>query len=59
MTASRQRLEAVDVLRGLVMILMALDHTRDYVGVASDPTNLATASAGLFLTRWTGRSAGR
>ena len=34
------------------MIVMALDHTRDYFGTREDPTNLATASAALFLTRW-------
>jgi len=35
------------------MILMALDHTRDFFGGASiDPTNLATTTAPLFLTRW-------
>lgn len=35
------------------MILMALDHTRDFFGsLAQNPTNLATASASLFLTRW-------
>ena len=50
---SRQRIEAVDVLRGVIMILMALDHVRDYYGdAAASPTNLATATAGLFLTRW-------
>jgi uncharacterized membrane protein len=32
---------------------MALDHTRDYFGIpGQNPTDLATASAGLFLTRW-------
>lgn len=47
------RLESVDLLRGLVMILMALDHTRDFLGNTSiSPTNLAQASAALFLTRW-------
>jgi uncharacterized membrane protein len=51
--AARRRIEAVDVLRGIVMILMALDHTRDYLGdAAASPTNLATASTALFLTRW-------
>ena len=51
--ASRVRIEAVDVVRGVIMILMALDHTRDYFGdVAASPTNLATASAALFMTRW-------
>jgi uncharacterized membrane protein len=49
----RHRVDAVDVLRGLVMILMALDHARDYFGsAAADPTNLRTAGAALFLTRW-------
>jgi uncharacterized membrane protein len=42
----------VDAVRGLAMILMALDHTRDFFGVPGDPTNLATASAALFFTRW-------
>lgn len=51
--ATRARVDAVDVLRGLVMILMALDHTRDYFGDAgANPTNLATTTAPLFLTRW-------
>ena len=50
--AHRTRIEAVDVVRGLIMIVMALDHTRDYFGIAANPTDLATASAGLFLTRW-------
>lgn len=49
----RQRVESVDLLRGVVMVLMALDHTRDYFGGASiDPTNLATTTAPLFFTRW-------
>ena len=55
MTAVRAhaRLESIDVVRGAIMILMALDHTRDFFGsLAQSPTNLATASAGLFLTRW-------
>ena len=50
---ARVRIESVDVVRGVIMILMALDHTRDYFGdLAASPTNLATASAGLFMTRW-------
>lgn len=51
-TVKRARLESVDLLRGVIMIIMALDHTRDYFGQPGSPTNLATASAALFLTRW-------
>src|SRR5215471_9689998 len=51
--AARQRLDSVDVLRGVVMILMALDHVRDYFGVAGiNPTNPATTTVPLFFTRW-------
>ena len=46
----RPRLLSVDVLRGIVMVLMALDHTRDYFGLAGNPTDPTHAS--LFLTRW-------
>jgi uncharacterized membrane protein len=51
--AARPRLDSVDVVRGVIMVIMALDHTRDYFGIpGQDPTNLATASAALFFTRW-------
>jgi uncharacterized membrane protein len=50
---SARRLSSVDALRGIVMILMALDHVRDYVGVPGiSPTNLAQTTVALFLTRW-------
>jgi uncharacterized membrane protein len=45
----------VDVLRGLVIALMVLDHVRDYFHVdalAFDPTNLARTTPVLFFTRW-------
>src|SRR3954453_23305150 len=49
----RQRVESVDLLRGFVMIVMALDHIRDYFGgTGVSPTNLATTTVPLFLTRW-------
>jgi len=49
----RERLGSVDLLRGAVMVLMALDHTRDFFSNAGvDPTNLEQAPAALFLTRW-------
>src|SRR6187455_1281843 len=47
-----RRIESIDVVRGAIMILMALDHVRDFFGVPGNPTNLATASAPLFATRW-------
>ena len=51
--ANRARLESIDVLRGVIMIIMALDHTRDFFGIpGQNPTDLASASAALFLTRW-------
>jgi uncharacterized membrane protein len=47
------RLESVDLLRGIVMILMALDHVRDFMGTPGiSPTNLAQATVTLFFTRW-------
>ena len=50
-----KRVENIDFIRGLVMILMTLDHTRDLLHVTSvtqQPTDLSTASPILFLTRW-------
>src|SRR4051812_38315856 len=47
------RVTSVDLLRGMVMILMTLDHVRDYLGNPGvSPTNLAQASPALFFTRW-------
>ena len=47
------RIPAIDCLRGLIMALMALDHTRDFVlGFSPDPTDLATTTPALFATRW-------
>jgi uncharacterized membrane protein len=51
--AKLARLDSVDILRGIVMVIMALDHVRDYFTyVRFDPTDLTQASAALFLTRW-------
>jgi uncharacterized membrane protein len=53
MSAISKRIESVDVLRGIVMVIMALDHTRDFFGIpGQNPTNLGSASAALFMTRW-------
>lgn len=50
---ARNRVDSVDLLRGIIMILMALDHVRDYFGdLGASPTNLATTTGPLFFTRW-------
>lgn len=50
---NRVRLESVDLLRGIIMILMALDHVRDVFGnLATNPTDISTTTVPLFLTRW-------
>ena len=47
------RLLSIDVLRGSVMVLMALDHTRDFVTkLRFQPEDLSRGSAALFATRW-------
>src|SRR4030095_13930614 len=49
------RIESIDLLRGLIMIIMALDHVRDYFHAAAftdDPLNLATTTPILYFTRW-------
>jgi uncharacterized membrane protein len=51
----RSRLQSVDALRGAVMIIMALDHVRDFIhrgAMSQSPTDLATTTTALFLTRW-------
>lgn len=52
-SAPPARIASVDILRGLVMVVMALDHVRDYfTEVRFQPEDLTQASAALFLTRW-------
>jgi uncharacterized membrane protein len=53
--ARRTRIDSVDLLRGAVMVLMLLDHTREYVhrdGLLFDPSDLSRTTVALFLTRW-------
>jgi uncharacterized membrane protein len=51
--AGPRRLDHVDLLRGLVMVLMVLDHVRDYfTAVRFDPTDLTHTTVALFATRW-------
>ncbi len=52
---TRNRIESIDLLRGAIMIIMALDHTRDYFhadGFIYDPLDLHKTTAIIFLTRW-------
>lgn len=54
-TITRQRIASIDLLRGAIMIIMALDHVRDYLYFGSfyfDPTDLSKTNAPLFFTRW-------
>ena len=48
------RLTPIDLLRGLVIVLMALDHVRDFTlqNVAQDPLSDPAVSPWLYLTRW-------
>lgn len=53
----RARLYSVDLLRGIAMILMALDHSRDYFHFCGfysgfDPLDLSQTYSALFITRW-------
>jgi uncharacterized membrane protein len=48
----RLRIESVDLLRGVVMVLMAIDHSRDFFGTRVNPVNLDATTIPLFFTRW-------
>jgi uncharacterized membrane protein len=51
--ARKARLESVDAVRGLIMVVMALDHARDFLGVkAFMATDLTKTTVAYFLTRW-------
>jgi uncharacterized membrane protein len=51
----KQRIYAVDLLRGIVMMIMLIDHVREFVhagALQSDPTNPDTTTVAVFFSRW-------
>src|SRR5690606_38321175 len=49
------RIQSIDLLRGLVMVIMALDHVRDYTNhgyLFGNPTDIDITTPLLFFTRW-------
>jgi uncharacterized membrane protein len=53
--SGRPRLDAIDMLRGLVIVLMVLDHVRDFFHAQAfliNPTNPDQTTIALFATRW-------
>ena len=51
--ATRTRVTTIDALRGFVMVLMALDHTREFfTGFAGDPLDPQQTTFLLYVTRW-------
>src|SRR3954465_4177296 len=48
------RLSSIDMLRGLVIVIMAIDHSRDFfhAGASIDPLGDPNVSPALFFTRW-------
>lgn len=54
-TITNHRINSIDVLRGIVMVIMALDHTRDFLhnqAMIADPLDPATTTIPVFFTRW-------
>ena len=51
----KPRIQSIDILRGAIIVIMALDHVRDFVHAAAfnfSPTDLSRTTAPIFFTRW-------
>ncbi|MBS1529442.1 MAG: DUF1624 domain-containing protein, partial [Bacteroidetes bacterium] len=49
----KERIHSIDIIRGLIMVIMALDHTRDFLHYPGpSPLNMQTTTVILFFTRW-------
>lgn len=52
---NKKRIDSIDIVRGIAMVIMALDHARDFFHISANvdnPLNLATTTPLLFFTRW-------
>jgi uncharacterized membrane protein len=55
LVAGHARIQSVDALRGAIMMLMAIDHVRDFFhsgAMSFSPTDLSWTTAAIFFTRW-------
>lgn len=51
----KPRISSIDLMRGIVMVIMALDHVRDFIhlgATAYNPVDMQTTYPSLFFTRW-------
>lgn len=55
LTSHSKRIQSIDLLRGIIMVIMALDHSRDFfhiAGLTGNPLNPETSYPALYFTRW-------
>lgn len=50
---STPRIQSIDILRGIIIVIMALDHTRDFVAITPfQPEDISQTTPAWFFTRW-------